>query len=1099
MQKSFVILLRISVCVTLLSALSFAQVLYGTLVGTAEDASSALIPNAEVTIRNDGTGFTRSTKTGSDGAFSLLNILPGVYSVKVSANGFKSINISNVEVLANNVSRLTAKLEVGTVTDTVTVEASTAQLQTEKAETKSEISQKAVQTLPLNIYRNYQALINLVPGATPANFQNSATDTPGRSLTTNINGTARNNNNTRIDGALSVNVWLPHHTAYTPPSESIDAVNVTTGSMDAEQGMAGGAAVTVVTASGSNEMHGAGWWYHNNQHLRARNFFLSPTQNKPRDTNNIFGAKLGGAIIKNKLFYFGHYEATRQRVGNNGIFSVPTATARAGNYSANIAANGAGTIYDPATGTSPATRMPFAGNTIPSSRISAISNRILQLVPAPNLAGELNNFAAGATGVFDRDNYDVKMNYNHSETLTIWGKYSRFDANVTGSGAFGQLVGPAVVQDPGTGDTKVQTPSFGMTKIFSPTLLMDATFGASILDQTVQAVDFGVNWGLERFGIPGTNGSDPRQSGLPAFNFTGYSSYGLTQTWMPLFRNDRSFTFSTNFTKTYQKHEVRFGYDVVQHRLNHWQPEIANPRGNFDFGGAVTASGATGAPSPNNFNSFAAFLLGSPTLMSKSLQYLLLTGREWQNGLYVRDRWQVTRNLTVNLGMRYEYYPLMTRADGKGIERLDLNTNRVFLGGYGSTPRDAGISVSRGLWAPRIGIAWRMKDTVLRTGYGLTYDPLPFSRPLRGFYPLTIAQTTNAENFLPAGNLATGIPTFGGPDLSSGSVNLPPNVDMRTPGNKINRGYIQSWNLSLERNVGFKTIVSVGYVGTQTTNQLADLNLNTAGPNTLNADLPFARAFGRTIALNYWDGFLSSNYHSLQVAINRNFSNGLFLKGAYTYSRAMNMTDEDGWASVNYNWGPAFRRNYARAGYDRPQVFQMAAIYEMPFGKGKKFANSNRVASAVLGGWQLNSVFYHFSGTPFSVTADGSLLRSPANLQTANQLTGTVTKLGGIGQAFPYFDPTNFAAPTQAGQFGNMGRNALRGPGVTGMDGGIFRSFPLTEKTKLEFRAEAFNLTNTPRFNNPAANASVTGNFMRIVSTRFDSDRQFRFGMKLAF
>jgi outer membrane receptor protein involved in Fe transport len=1074
----------------LLAVAGYGQVLYGSLLGSVEDATGSVIPNADVTITNKETGLQRMVKTDDSGRYSFVNVPLGAYDLKVSANGFKTITKKDVDITANTVVRENVRLEVGQVADQVTVEAAASTLQTEKADVKSEISQKLVQNTPLNIYRNYQALINLVPGATPAGFQNSATDTPGRALTTNVNGTARNNNNTRIDGSQSVNVWLPHHTSYTAPAETVEQVNVSTGSFDAEQGMAGGAAITVITSSGSNQLRGAAWWYHNNQHLRSRNFFLAPSQNKPRDTLNMMGAKIGGPIIKNKLFFFGHYEATRQRVGNNGLFSVPTDAVRQGNFA------GLATIYDPNSSADPRQRTPFANNTIPAARISPQTARVLSLVPRPNLPGQINNFAAGATGIFDRDNWDAKLNWNRNEKHTVFGKISILDAGVTGVGAFGQLVGPSVVQDPGTGSTRVYVPSIGTNWTISPTFLMDATWGASIMDQTVLAVDYGKNFGLETFGIPGTNGPDIRQSGLPAFNFTGYSSYGLTATWMPLFRNDRSYTFTTNFTKLLKSHEIRFGYDMINHQLNHWQPEIANPRGNFDFGGSVTA--LDGGASPNQFNSYAGFLLGLPTSMSKSLQNILMTGREWQHGFYVRDRWQVNRRLTVNLGLRYEFYPLMTRADGKGLEKVALNTLNVSLGGYGNVPRDNGISVSRALFAPRLGIAYRVNDnTVIRAGYGLTYDPLPFSRPLRGFFPLTIAGSFVAPAFQPAGSLSTGIPAIATPDLSTGNVPLPNTVDMRTPGDRINRGYIQTWNFTVERKFWGDTVVSAGYVGSQTTNQLADRNLNTAGPGSDVTGIPFAVRFGRRIALNYWDGWLSSNYHSLQVSFKRTVSRGLFFQGAYTWSRAMNMTDENGWAGTSFNWDPVIRRNYAPAGFDRTHMLQSAFIYTLPFGKGQKYAQ-NGVASHLLGGWQINTVMYAFTGTPFTATADAAILRSPGNLQTANQV-GEVRRLGGVGPGNPFYDPASFQPVLVANTFGTMGRNALRGPGVIGMDAGLFRQFSMTERLNLQFRAEAFNFTNTPRFANPAANASNRANFMWITGTRFDSDRQFRFGLRLAF
>lgn len=1076
-----------------------AQVLYGSVVGSISDQTGAVVPGVNVTITNTETGLERQGSTDASGNFTIQNVLPGTYRVSTSATGFRSITRENVEVAANSVARVDFRLEVGQVTEQITVSGSAVQLQTDRSDTSTTISTKPIQTLPLNVYRNYQALINLVPGATPAAFQNSATDTPGRSLSTNVNGTPRNMNTTRLDGAVNVNIWLPHHNAYVAPSEAVSEVNVSTTALDAEQGMAGGAAVTVITKSGTNELHGSLWEFHNNQRMKSRPYFMPSSQEKPRDTLNIFGATLGGPIIKNKLFYFGHFEGTRQRTGGSGIFDVPTATVRGGDFSQAFfptTSQNVTPIYDPLTGDAEGRgRTQFPGNIIPANRISPIAQRVLQNLPGPNIAGAgaVQNFAAAATGIFDRNNYDYKINFNRNENHQIWGKSSFLKANVTGVPAFGELIGPSVIQDPGTGDTFTQIHTVGHTYTLSPTLLLDQNFGITRMTQDVIGLDYGTNWGSEVFGIPGTNGPDIRQSGMPNFSF-GYSNVGLGATWMPMFRKEQSFTHDTNLTWVKGSHDLRVGFNLVHHQLNHWQPEQANPRGNFDFAGGVTA--LSGGQAPNFYNQFAAFLLGSPRTISKSLQYIEMTGREWQMGWYVRDRWQVSRNLTVNLGLRLDYYPLMTREDS-GLELYDPATNLVSLTGRGNIPTNAGLSINNPLIAPRVGIAYRMTEkTVIRTGYGLTWDPLPFSRPLRGFYPLVVTGNFVSPNeFTPVGTLNQGIPDFTGPDLSQGTVPLPPTADMRSPWGKINRGYIQSWNFTMERELGQNFVGSVAYVGTQSTNMLADRNINAGMPGTATDQLPLAQAFGRRIAMNMWDGWLSSNYHSLQATLNRQFSNGLLLKGAYTWSKAINMTDDNGWAGVNWNSPEVIHRNRARAGYDRRHIFQMAYVYELPFGRGKKFMNQGP-ASWILGNWAVNGVFYWFTGTPFTVGGGGAC-NCPGNLQTANQVKPEVEIIGNYGPGQLYFDPSAFAAGP-ANQFGSTGRNILTGPGRIGTDMSIARIFPIGERFRLEFRGEAFNLTNTPQFNNPAA--SVTGaNFGEVRATQALSERQIRLGLLLRF
>jgi len=1073
-----------------------AQVLYGTIVGDVVDSSGASIEQAIVTVKNTGTGQNREATTDAVGRYTVGTLGPGVYSVTVVHSGFRTITRERLQVSANAIARVDFQLELGQVSEQVTVQADAAALRTEKADSGAEISTTATEVLPMSSYRNYQALINLVPGATPAAEQNSATDTPGRSLTTNINGTARNHNMTRVDGAINVNVWLPHHTAYVPPSETVETLNVSTGAFDAEQGMAGGSAITLVTKSGTNDFHGSAWEFHNNQRLRARSFFMPATQEKPRDTLNIYGFTLGGPIVRNKLFFFGGFEATRQRTGGSGLFTVATADQRQGNFSSYISSNGQGRIYDPLTGAANGTgRTPFAGNVIPVSRLSPQSLRVIEYLPAPNLPGTAQNYFSAATGLLDRYNYDIKINWNRNEKHTIHGKYSSMVADVTGVGAMGQLIGPAVVNDPGTGHTFVQVPTIGHTYIFSPTVLMDQTLGFVRTAQTVLGVDYGTNWGTDVFGIPGTNGADERYSGLPAFNFTGYSGLGNQANWMPTFRADQSYTHSTNVTWMRGAHEFRFGFDMVRHQLNHWQPETQNPRGAFTFGGGLTA--LNGGVAPNQYNSWAAFMLGEPTLTARSIQHMTLSGREWQFGWYARDRWQVNRSLTVNLGLRYELYPLMSRASS-GIERLDLNTMMVYMGGLGSTPGDAGISVSKRLFAPRVGIAWKVNEgLVVRTGYGLTYDPLPITRPLRGSFPYTIATNFPGTNeFTSFQSLALGIPVVTGPDVSSGVVPLPSNVESRFPGNSLNRGYIQSWNFTLEQKLPLGFIGSAGYVGTQTTRNIARLDLNAAAPGAGNTGRPFAAQFNRRVTTDLLDGFLSSNYHSLQTSINRSFTGGLFMKGSYTYSKAMNRVDDDGTGTLLWNWSGAMDRNYGPAGYDRTHMLQMAWAYELPFGKGKQFL-TNGIASAIAGGWSINGVFSAYTGVPFTVLAPGASVNAPGNTQTADQVKSNVEKFGNVGAGQFYYDPAAFAAVSEV-RFGTTGRNLLRAPGVVGADTSIFRSFDILERLKLEFRAEAFNLTNTPRFGAPSANVA-NADFMQVRSVVAGSDRQFRFGLKATF
>ncbi len=1102
---------------------AYSQVLYGSIVGTVEDSSGAVVPGANITLTNTATNITREFTADEQGRYNAVSVPAGTYDMTVTQSGFRTLTRSGIVVTINNVTRANVQLEVGQVTDQVTVSASAAVLQTDRSDTTSEISSQTVVELPLAGYRNYQSMINLVPGATPAALQNSVGASPQRSLTTNINGTNRNNNNTRVDGAINVYIWLPHHTLYNPPVESIETVNISTSSFDAEQGMAGGAAVTVATKSGTNQLHGSAYWYHDNQHLYARPYFYRQAEAKPalpKSIVNIPGGTIGGPIIKNKLFYFFSYERTSERTGQFANSTTPPADIRAGDFSNYM---GLGTIYDPLSGDEVgAGRTQFAGNKIPQSRFSPTWSKIQALAPMPNQPaqdsfGLTGNYFSSATLQLTRDQYDIKSNYNVTEKLMVWGKYSDMEAPVRGAGALGELTGPALGQL-GKADISVKIPTVGFNYAASPTFFIDGVYGYTRFSNVATGPDYGKNWGSEVWGIPGTNGGnafadDIRYSGQPCIA-NGFTSWGNCSGSNPNFYADRSQTFTTNFSKIYGAHEFRFGVDVVHHAMNHWQPEVANPRGSLSpTGNATVLFGQTA----QSIHTYAAGLLDILGSANKSVQFFQMTTREWQNGLYFRDRWQATRNLTLNLGLRYEYYPLMTRADDRGLERWDPATNLVTIGGAGNVPRSNGLSTSKKLFAPRFGFAWRLNEnTVLRSGYGITYNPMVLSRPLRGLYPSTIAASWVAPStYSYYGFLADGIPDVPTPDISSGTVELPSTVNMgpRSPwGGEIHRGYIQSWNLTLERRLPANFLVSAGYVGNQTVRQFLDRDINAAPVGTGTLGRPLVASQNRRIEALMWDGWGNSNYHSLQLALNKEFSKGLFMKGAYTYSKAINMSDDDGWAGLPLtNLESALGRNRAVAGYDRTQMFVMSWVYDIPFGKGRPF-ELHGVADVIAGGWRLNGVYSAYTGTPITVTASGNSLNAPGSTQTADQI-GPIKKIGDVGPGTQYYavesfrDP-NFLRPTDLYRWGSMGRNALRGPGFQKADLALFKDFRLTERFMLQFKAEAFNFTNTPRFGNPASNVSnmrltpdggviTANNFMAITGA--SDERKFRFGLRLSF
>jgi hypothetical protein len=1117
--------LRIFVGLTILSiglaaAPARAQILYGSIVGIVSDSQGARVPGATVTIVNKETNLTREVTTDAEGTYNLVNVQPGPYDVKVSLQGFREAVRSNVPVTIGQIARVDMTLEVGTLSEVVTVESASELLQTDKADVHTEIKSDVITQMPLNRFRNFQALLNLAPGTMPMSFGNAETDTPARSMATNINGQANTNNSTRTDGATNMNIWLPNHLMYVSPAETIDTVNVSTSSFDAEQGMAGGAAVTVITKSGTNQFKGSALEYFNNEKLNANAFYFGAAAVPPKlpvKMNN-YGATVGGPVRRNRVFFFGSFEGYKRTSSLFTFFSVPNAALRGGDFSGAVNTNGSvQTIYNPFTGDPNGTnRVPFANNQIPSNLLDPIALKVLNLFPLPNTVGSgagglTDNYQRQETRQVDRDNYDLKFNWNRTSAHQIWFKFSHMRAIVDD---LTNYLGVPSASGSG-GNTKVWQFTVGQTWTLRPTLLMDGTFGFSRQKQDVLGPDFNAgNFGLDVLKIPGTNDQgigDQRYAGYPRFS-TGFSDVGNRDGWNPIFRDERTYSVATNLSKLAGRHDLRGGYFLNFLYLDHWQPETDNPRGAFTFNGATTALNASGAQTNNFYNQYASFLLGLVGTTSKSVQNELMTAREWQHAFYVRDRWTPTSKVTLDLGLRWELYPIMHRADGRGLDRLDLDNPDfarkldVLIAGRGPNPQNNGMKAGLNNFAPRLGGVYRIDEkTVFRTGYGLTYNAQGWARAVRGDndYPVTIASSfRNPLAFAYYGTLAQGIPRIVGPDQSTGRVPLDRAAAEYTPEiDNIDRGYVQTWNVAFERRMPFDTSVDVAYVGAKGTGGYAALDIN--APQTIgvgDSGRPFA-SLGRINAINSWGMRLKTRYNSLQVALNKPFTHGFMVKGAYTLSKALNETDADGRATLSFNTPSQLGRNWAPAGFDRRHNFQLGFVYQLPWQSNNGYGN---VAQAIASDWQLNGIFGAFSGTPFTMTASGTVVNTPNNTQTAD-LVGSYKILDTIGAKGPWFDTSQFVQPSGV-RFGNTERNQFYGPGGYSLDLSVFRIFPMGGQKRLEVRIEAGNILNVPVFANPQGNVT-SGTFGQIrgiaggtaLTNAAYIERQVRLGLRFTF
>jgi hypothetical protein len=1082
---------------------SKAQVLYGSLTGNVTDATGAAIPNVKVEAANTGTGVSRVATTDSSGSYSFNDLQAGAYKITFSAASFRTVVQEGVQILSNSTRRSDLQLQVAQVSDTITVSGAATVLQTDRSDINLQVQQTQISNLPFtgNAGRNWQALYKILPGFSPPAELHSDAGNPQRALGTNVNGSSYSNNNTRLDGATVSYPWLPHIVAYVPPTDAVEAVNIVSNSFDAEQGMAGGSAINVSIKSGTNDYHGSAHWFHTNSAFRAKNYF-NVTPGVPKNILNQGGGTFGGPIIKNKLFFFTDWEKTVRREFRSAFRTVPDENLRRGTFPSTAL------IYDPRTGSpNGANRELFPGLIIPASRIDPAATKMNALIPSPNQTVFPNNYAAVGSYQFDRDNFDFKVNYNPTEKSSIFARYSYSPSLIFDPPSLNAAGGDALAGgQPGRAPGRIQSASVGGTYTVSPRVLLDATVGFTRQRISAENVDIDKNYGLEELQIPGTNGADRLQGGYPRFNITSFSAIGNPNVSNPFLFRDNQYVVGGNVSYTRGAHSFRFGAEHTYYTINHFQPQAAfGPRGGFNLTGGVTSR--QGGSAPGQFNGYADFLLGLPNAMGKDVQYINPAAVRMPGyGFYARDQWQVNRKLTVNFGARFERYPFATR-DHRGGERYDPNTDLVLIGGVGGTPTDTGVQVPALQVAPRLGIAYRATEkTVFRAGYGISIDPDSF-RYMRDSYPATISSQFNAPSTLEAaGSFRTGIPVIVVPDLNQATIPIPKTVGTVTWPEEYRRGYFQSFNFTIQRDIGGGFNLQSAYVGTRAIRQTARPNINYAYPGGATAGRVLAVKWGRTADVTMYTPFSTSNYNGWQNQLTRRFAHGGMLGVTYTYAKALSFADNND-SGLTWNIPEMWDRNRAPASFDRTHNFQLYGVYTLPFGKGQKYAGQG-LAGYVIGNWQLNGIFSSMTGTPFTVGSAATSLNAPGNTQTADQVLPEVKKLGGVGRGNSFFDPYAFAAVTDV-RFGNTGRNILRGPGIVNIDASIFRDFPIGERFKLQFRAESFNLTNTPAFNNPGATVSSTTRNAAGVITNLNgfteitgaalTERQFRFALKFTF
>ncbi len=1153
------------------SAPVMGQAVNATLLGTVTDASGAAVSNAKVTITETNTGITHTSQTNDSGNYVFPDLPPGRYTVIAEQSGFKRESRAGIDVIVNSTERVDLVLQPGNISETITVEAETPILQTERADVGEKIELTQLEELPIGgAVRNFQGLLALAPGTVRPHRDHSEFFNAQDSLSTEVNGQSREFNQLMIEG-VSDDERTGLLQIYIPPAEAIQTVDVSTSNYTAEFGRAAGAVTNVILKSGTNSFHGSAYEYNRVSALAARSFFNRPftANGSPnpvaRTTYNYYGGSLAGPIIRNKTFFFVDVLHISDIRGQFNFIAVPTDAFRSGDLSA-----GKSLIYNPFTGNpdgtgrtqfqcdglgnplppDPITHIQAAGTNcakIPSQLFSPIALKILNLVPHAQSTALSNNLSLNTQLRKNPTSFDVKIDHNWANNDRLDFRFSRSVQNVVQSPLYGSAFSNSGGPGPGgafmgTGVQHVQSGAINETHTFSRTFITEVRGGISHYRNVAHQTDYGTN-AAAQLGIQGANLDNAFTSGMVSIDVQGgfgangsslMVGYSASQPWD---RGETNINLVNIWTKIHSNHAFKWGADIRRLRDDLTQGQTFSPRGLFRFGSGTTSISGAQTSIANNF---AAFLLDTPTEVGRDIAPNPGSWRETELFFFGQDTWHATKKLTVDAGLRWEFYLPPTPSHPGSWSNYDPTNNTLVQAGISGNPLNLGRETYLHYFAPRFGLAYRLTEqTILRSAFGISYAP--FTNNQYAFnYPLRSNQDSSQANgnALPTlqggpANMATGIPAAPAiAVLPGGLVAARPSESYTVVDKHFREPYVESWNLAIQRALPKRFALEVAYVGNHGVKIPMAYNLNAAlAPSLCTAQeialnvigfctnsngtsknvgdvqgnncvqgfstRPLCNAFGAVIsngtlvttsARTGSAAFLfkptSSNYHSLQVKLDRRFTGGLLLKTAYTYAKELAFRSDagadDGAGDLNFL---NFSRNYAVLSRNRKHTFVQSFVYELPFGQGKHWLRSG-AGNWIFGNWGISGIVTRMSGTPLHFTAGGSSLAASGTTQTPIQ-TAPFHVLGGIDNAF-WFDTSAFcpvvngkAVTTLAngvavncpagpnGVQGNMARYAFSGPGFFNFDAAAFRRFSIREGMGLEFRLEAFSVTNTPQFSNP--------------------------------
>ncbi len=1077
---------RLALALATTSAL-FAQV--SSIQGLVKDPSDAVLVGAKVSVTNLETGLRREAATNETGLYTLPVLPVGRYKINAEMKGFAPAEVPDIKLDVGQAARVDFTLRPGAVVESVNVSAAAALIDSETSTVGQVIDNKRIVELPLN-GRNYLELARLTAGTAPARGSRpqsegvfSAGGQHGYQVQVNIDGI--DNSATYSGGPIGFEAQ-----AVKPSVDAVGEFRVVTNNLSAEFGTRMGGQVFVNIKSGTNEIHGTAFEFLRNSTLDGTNFFANKLGNKkPTYKQNQYGGTFGGPVRKDKTFYFGSFEGTRTRLGRSFTSTVPVPEVREGNF------NRIRPVFDPATtvGTPASfTRQPFPGNIVPRNRWDPLFPKLLALYPLPtNPNSIVNNYFFSPTERNDVNTYDLKGDHNVSDTSRLSVRYSRRDRDRLEPGP---LPMPADGGLASTTDIISHSVAAAYTSTFGPSLTNELRFGLTKMNTKFDIPydkplydEYGIK------GIPKVNFSSSNDHGLSRFTPAGYSEIGSRSFW-PNTNNMSLYQFTDTMFKNIGKHNVRFGGEF--RRENVFRNAARFSRGQFAFGREFTANPANRAATADGLAEFMLGLASGGTVGNENGENL------WLNAFsgFVQNDWKVTQRLTLNLGVRYDVFFAPTFPDGR-VSQFQLD--------YSSTGPTAQLPQTRfekgacycdndfNNFAPRFGFAWRATNkTVLRSGAGLIYAradsvQTQWARGQNQAPDFVEISFATLDRINPRLTLSGGFPAV---QLPATVVPGPAQVGIDAPSRSLATQYSTQWFFDIQRELPFNSLLTLGYSGNGARKMPININYNLPF-DIAPSPVPLAsrRVWGFYNAVNRQVAMGNMNYNGLLVKLEKRFSRGLTFLSAYTWSHTIDNADE-----VGNNDGVGVLKPWDRAGNrgnsltDVRHNYVLSSTYELPFGKGKRWlSGANRATDLILGGWQVNGIFSRTSGLPYTITTSGGLTNAGGADRPNRIADGTLSN----PTIDRWFDVSAFTVQPNF-TYGNSGRNILFGPALTSLDFSLAKAFQVTERFRLQFRAESFNASNTPYFGLPAANINTPG---AGIINNSGEPRRIQFGLKLIF